>query len=132
MTTKTIRKRTNHRQLSDEEIRKLEKIAFANIADFVRFEPDGSVHIFDYEKAREIGAKVKVETRVVGRGKNAREMRQVSVRMPDKFPALIKLGEHLGLFPRARVRPSGNFSSLRSTPGIRTTSRARYSRSRRQ
>ena len=55
---------TNHRRLTDDEIKKLEKIAFANIDDFARFDPDGGVHIFDYEKARDIGAKVKVETRV--------------------------------------------------------------------
>jgi phage terminase small subunit len=98
---KPSQKKTN-RQLSDTEIQKLEKIAFANIDDFARFEPDGSVHIFDYDKAHDIGAKIKIKTRLVGRGKNAREMREVSIRMPDKLPALIKLGEHLGLFPARR------------------------------
>ena len=95
---KPSQEKTN-RQLSDKEIKKLEKIAFANIADFARFEPDGSVHIFDYGRALDIGAKIKIKTRLVGRGKNAREMRQTIIIMPDNLPALIKLGEHLGLFP---------------------------------
>jgi phage terminase small subunit len=86
------------RKAADKVVQDLAKIAFANIADFARFEPDGSVHIFDYDKAREVGAKVSVVTRKVGRGKNAREVRKIRITMPDKLPALIKLGKHLGLF----------------------------------
>ena len=76
---------------SDETIQHLAKIAFANVLDFARFEPGGRVHIFDWDKAREVGAKVSVVTRKVGRGKNAREVRITEVKMPDKFPALMKL-----------------------------------------
>ena len=52
------------------------------------------MHIFDWEKARDIGAKVSVTTRKVGRGKNAREVRVTKIRMPNKFPALLKLYDH--------------------------------------
>jgi hypothetical protein len=51
---------------SDPAIAKLAKVAFANVADFARFNPDGSVEIFDWEKAKEIGAKVSVVTRKEG------------------------------------------------------------------
>ena len=89
---------------ADRVVHDLAKIAFANVMDFARFEPDGSVHIFDYDKAREIGAKVSVTTRTIGRGKNAREVRTTKIRMPDKLSALIKLGRHLGLFQTRRKR----------------------------
>jgi hypothetical protein len=83
------------RPLSEEAIEKLSKIAFCNMHDFARFEPNGSVHIFDWEKAHEIGAKVSVTTRRVGRGKNAREVRTTTIRMPaNKLKALLKLYDH--------------------------------------
>jgi hypothetical protein len=67
-------------------------IGFGNILDFARFEPDGSVHIFDWQKAREVGAKVSVTTRKVGRGKNARTVRTTEIKMPEnKVTALIEL-----------------------------------------
>lgn len=78
-------------------VKELAKVAFANIADLIRFEEDGQVHI-DYDKAREAGAKVSDETRKVGRGKNAGEVQTTKIKMPDKLSALIKLGKHLGLF----------------------------------
>ena len=97
---------------ADRVLQDLAKVAFSNILDFARFEPNGRVHIFDWDKAREIGAKVSVSTRMVGRGKNAREVRTTTIRMPDKYPALIKLGERLGLFQssrrrKRRIRPAG-------------------------
>jgi hypothetical protein len=70
--------------------------------DFARFEPGGRVHIFDWEKARDIGAKVSVTTRKIGRGKNAREMRVTQITMPDKARALFELYDHF--FPKAPSR----------------------------
>ena len=87
---------------ADETVQDLARIAFANMHDFARFEADGSVHIFDWDKAREVGAQVSVVTRKIGRGKNAREVRRTRIKMPDKFPALIKLLKHLSPPPRKR------------------------------
>jgi phage terminase small subunit len=89
---------------ADRVMQDLAKIAFANMADFARFGDDGQIHIFDYEKAREVGAKVSVVTRTVGRGKNAREVRRTSIKMPNKVRALILLGKRLGLFKTRRTR----------------------------
>ena len=85
-------------------IEQLARIAFANVLDFARFEPNGRVHIFDWDKAREIGAEVSVVTRKVGRGKNARDVRTTRIKMPDKFPALMKL---LKILDRIEGRKSG-------------------------
>ena len=76
---------------SELAIDKLEKVAFGNVTDFARFYSDGRIEIFDWEKAREIGAEVSVVTRKVGRGKNAREVRETRIKMPNKLPALLKL-----------------------------------------
>jgi hypothetical protein len=78
-------------QPTEEQIEELAKVAFGNMADFARFHPDGSVEIFDFAKAAEIGAKVSVTTRKVGRGKTAGEVRVTKIKMPNKLPALMKL-----------------------------------------
>ena len=93
-------KRSKPREL---DIDKLAKIAFANVLDFARFHPDGSVEIFDFDKAREIGAKVSVVTRKEGRGRNTREVRVTEIKMPDKFPALMKLLDLVSPPPRKSV-----------------------------
>lgn len=91
---KDQKSRRRRRSLSEEAIQELSKVAFSNVLDFARFEPDGSVHIFDWEKARDIGAKVSVTTRKIGRGENATEVRITKIRMPDKWRALLKLYDH--------------------------------------
>jgi hypothetical protein len=93
------KKNTQPRQKSDLElenhIERLCKIAFGNILDFARFGADNSVHIFDWNKVEEVGAKVSVVTRTRGRGRNAREVRITKITMPDKVKALCKLLDHL-------------------------------------
>jgi hypothetical protein len=77
------------------DIEKLTKVAFGNVLDFARFNPDGSVEIFNSKKAEEIGATVSVVTRKEGRGKAAREVRITEIKMPNKLPALLKLLEYV-------------------------------------
>jgi hypothetical protein len=98
-------KKNTHR-LTEPEIRELAKIAFANVLDFARFNPDGRVEIFDWEKVKEIGAKVSVVTRKVGRGKNAKEVKEIEIVMPDKLPALLKLLDHVS--PPGRKSATSN------------------------
>ena len=89
---------------ADRVVQDLARIAFANMFDFARFQDDGRLHIFDYDKPRDVGAKVSVVTRKVGRGKSAREVRRTKIKMPNKPRALTKLGRHLGLFETRRKR----------------------------
>jgi hypothetical protein len=88
---------------ADRVVQDLAKIAFANILDFAQFR-DGRVVSIDHAKAREVGAKVKIVTRKVGRGKNARLVEETDIKLPDKLGALIRLGKHLGLFETRRKR----------------------------
>ena len=98
-------RKKNAQPLTEPEIKKLTKVAFANVLDFARFNPDGSVEIFDWEKARDIGAKVSVVDRRVGRGKNVKEVREIEIVMPDKFGALMKLLDHVSSPVGNRPRP---------------------------
>jgi phage terminase small subunit len=88
---------------ADRVVRDLAKVAFANIADFVQFEGNRIIEV-DHVKARDVGAKVKIVTRKVGRGKNMRTVRETDIQLPNKLAALIQLGKHLGLFQNGRKR----------------------------
>jgi hypothetical protein len=77
--SKKIQDRAKPSVSDDCMMQDLARVAFANVLDFARFEPDGSVLIFDYDKAREVGAKVSVVTRKIDRGKNAREVRTTKI-----------------------------------------------------
>jgi hypothetical protein len=84
-------KKAKSQPKSKRDIKKLAKVAFGNVLDFARFNRDGSVEIFDWGKAEDIGANVSVVTRKVGRGKTAREVRVTEIKMPNKLPALLTL-----------------------------------------
>jgi len=102
MTTKKKIQHEMEPSTTDETVQHLARVAFGNILDFARFEADGRVHIFDWDKAREVGAKISVVTRKIGRGKNAREVQCTSIKMPDKVSVLRKLIKHLS---RTRRKP---------------------------
>ena len=67
------------------------------MSDFVQFEGNRVIDV-NHVNAQEVGAKVKIVTRKVGRGKNMRTVRETHFQMPKKLAALIQLGKHLGLF----------------------------------
>jgi len=77
-------------------VEELKKFAFANMADFIRFFPDGRVEIFDYDKAREVGAVISVTARARGTA--------TKIALPHKQTALVLLGQHLGMLPVQRGR----------------------------
>ena len=93
-------KEAGHRETRQSRIRQR--------ARFARFNPDGSVEIFDLKKAEEIGATVSVVTRKEGRGKAAREVRITEIKMPNKLPALLKLLEQM---KTERHKDRGSFNS---------------------
>ena len=86
-----------------EKIENLAKIAFGNIGDFAQFRDDGEI-VIDHAKAREAGAKVSIVDRKVGKGKNARQVREIKITMPNKTRALMSLGKQLGLFKNRKNR----------------------------
>ena len=89
---------------ADEVVENLAKVALANMLDFARFHDDGRLEIFDHGKAREVGAKISVVPKKGEPGRKGRKIRQTTITMPDKYTALVRLGEHLGVFPVSRKR----------------------------
>src|SRR5258706_4286631 len=87
----------------------LAKLAFANMADYMRVGADGDP-VLDFSKlTRDQAAalvEVTVEDYLDGRGDDARQVRKVKFKLADKRGALVDLGKHLGLF-KERVEHSG-------------------------
>jgi terminase small subunit-like protein len=90
---------------ADRVVQDLARLAFANISDFVQFKGNEVIEV-DYVKAQNAGAKVKITTRTVGRGKNKRTVHETHIELPKQLAALIQLGKHLGFFPTAGKRRS--------------------------
>ncbi len=79
-----------------EDLAELEEIAYANLGDYIRIDEDGYPHL-DFSKATHAKAaglkEFIVEEREVGRGKNARVVRRVKLKLHDKLRALVQLIE---------------------------------------
>jgi phage terminase small subunit len=90
-------KRTNI--TSDMVLEELAKMAFANIADFMVIQPDGSAYV-DLSKAskEQLAAltEIQVDEIVEGKGAAARNIRRIKIKMSDKKANLELLGRHLG------------------------------------
>jgi phage terminase small subunit len=87
----------------------LAKLAFANMADYLRVGPGGDP-VLDFSKLTRDQAAALVEVTVEdfldGRGEDARQVRKVKFKLADKRAALVDLGKHLGLF-KERVEHTG-------------------------
>jgi len=90
-------------------LEELAKLAFANMADYMRVGPGGDP-VLDFSKlTRDQAAaltEVTVEDFLDGRGEDARQVRKVKFKLADKRGPLVDLGKHLGLF-KDRVEHSG-------------------------
>jgi len=93
----------------DEIIRETSKIAFANMADYMRVGPDGDP-VLDFSKlTRDQAAalvEVTVDDYIDGRGEDRRSVRRVRFKLADKLGALVSLGKHFGGFG-SKVEVSG-------------------------
>ena len=82
-------------------LEELTKLALANMQDYMRIGPDGDP-VLDFSNLTRDQAfalqEVTVDTYVVGRSKDAREVRSVKFKLVDKLGALVALGRHYKLF----------------------------------
>ena len=84
-----------------EVLELLTKIGRANIQDYMRIGPNGDPVLDFANLTRDQAAalqEVTVETYMVGRGKNAREVKKVKFKLADKRAALVDLGRYHKLF----------------------------------
>ena len=85
----------------DAVVAELGKLAFANMADFMRAGIDGDPYLDFSQLTRDQAAalvEVTVDDFKDGRGEDAREVRRVRFKLADKRAALVDLGRHLGMF----------------------------------
>ena len=86
---------------ADLVVGELRKIAFANMADYMKSTPEGDPSLDFSALTRDQTAalrEVTVEDFPYRRGKHARAVRRVKFKLHDKRTALVDLGRHLGLF----------------------------------
>lgn len=85
---------------ADRVLTELAKLAFSNIEDVTRLV--GTERVPDLSKATrdQLAAvgEITVDDYTDGRGKDAREVKRVRLKMADKRAALVDLGRHLGMF----------------------------------
>jgi phage terminase small subunit len=104
---------------TERTIAEIAKIAFANMLDYVRFDDQGQPH-FDLVSLRyDQGSAIQeliIDEYVDGRGKGARQVKRVRVKLASKIDALNSLGKHLGLFvdPSALNLTQHNYFSERA------------------
>jgi hypothetical protein len=87
---------------ADEVLRELKRIGFVNMMDFIRIGENGEpfVDLSSLDRGKVAGLlHFKYREYKDGRGEDARDVCEVEIRLnPAKFNALVKLGEHIGLF----------------------------------
>ena len=86
-------------------VAELAKVGFANMADYVRVQGDGTAYVDLSTATREQMAAVQeiaTEEDMDGRGEDARRVLKVKFKLGNKIGALRDIGEHLGMFPRGR------------------------------
>jgi phage terminase small subunit len=86
---------------ADRVVAELAKLAFVNMADYLRANPGGDPYLDFSALTRDQAAalsEVTVEDFKHGRGEDARDVRRVKFKLADKRAALVDLGRHLGLF----------------------------------
>jgi phage terminase small subunit len=86
---------------ADMVVDELRKIAFANMAGYMKSTPDGYPYLdFSGLTGAQTAAlsEVTVDSYFDGAGDDAREVKRVKFKLHDKLGALDKLGRHLGMF----------------------------------
>jgi phage terminase small subunit len=93
---------------ADMVVDELRKIAFANMAGYMKSTPGGNPYL-DFSGLTDAQtaalSEVTVDTYSDGAGDDAREVKRVKFKLHDKLSALDKLGRHLGLFDAKHKQP---------------------------
>jgi phage terminase small subunit len=97
-----LAKKTDKLDITVEKVLgELSKLAFANMADYTKAQPDGSAYVDLSNLTREQWAavqEIQTEEYVEGKGDDARNVRKVRFKLTDKKGSLELLGKYLKLF----------------------------------
>ena len=86
---------------ADMVVKELAKLAFSNMANYMKVGPDGDPYLNFGALTRDQAAaliEVTVDDFTDGRGEDAREVRRVRFKLADKRASLVDIGRHLGMF----------------------------------
>lgn len=90
---------------TDSVLLELAKLGFANMADYVTVQGDGTAYVDLTAVTREQFAAIQeitVDTYTEGNGEYAREVKKVKLKLADKRGSLDLIGKHLGMFIEKR------------------------------
>jgi len=97
-------------------LEELAKIGFANMADFIQTQEDGSAFVdlskLTRDQAAAIG-EITSEVYMEGSGEDAKAVKRTKFKLLDKKAALVDIGKHLGMFiDRKEVGGPGDFAAM--------------------
>jgi len=104
----------------------LARVAFANAADYVRVQPDGSADVDLSKCTRSQMAAIKeitVDVYMEGKGKGARQVKRTRIKFHSKTAALEDLSKHLGLFEADNEQKADGIAKLFEWLGTRAPER---------
>lgn len=100
---------------SDDLIAEYTKLGFSGMSRFMRINDDGEpvIDLSDCSPADlDLLAEVTIDTYMEGKGKNAREVKKIKIKPYDRYHALDKLAQHLGLFKGDAAPSTDKLASL--------------------
>ena len=106
---------------AEKVLRELALIGFANMQDYARIGADGDPYLDFSGLTRDQAAAIVemiVEDFKDGRGKDARDVRRVRVKLADKKGALVDIGRHLGMFRDRTVLENPDGSAVEPGPVV--------------
>jgi phage terminase small subunit len=103
---KAIQEQMNAREsrtliTADKVLEELAKIGFANLADYIQVQQDGTAYVDISGMTREQAAAVQeitVDEYTEGGGEDARQVKKVKLKLIDKIKALELIGKHLAMW----------------------------------
>lgn len=105
---------------ADKVLQELSRLAFSNMLDYVKPQPDGSAYIDLSKLTREQAAAIQeliIDEYTDGSGEEARPVKRVRFKLSDKRASLELLGKHLKLFTD-KVEHSGQIGEYRIVTNV--------------
>lgn len=129
--SQALEKRAQRTEITqDRVLYELARLAFSNMLDYIRVQPDGSAYTDLSQLTREQAAAIQeitVDEYTEGRGDDAREVKRTKVKLADKRGNLELIGRHLGMF-NSNLGSKENPLTVQADPALIEDSRSRLLR----
>jgi len=94
---------------ADRVLKEFGKLAFSNLGDYFKVQPDGSAVVDLTALTPDQAAalqEITVDEYTEGTGKGARQVKKIRIKLGDKKGALDSIAKHFGMFTNKEVDPS--------------------------